>query len=284
MKSLVGIQVVDEVYNESSWNGSLDAPTKNALRDKFESLEIDIPTHVVSTIPATSPAGELYYETTTEKLYFTFDTNVFGQVYIAGSTVVETDDIQDEAVTYAKIQDVSATSRVLGRISSGAGIVEEVELKTVNGTSIFGSGNITVAGGDEGDGWLDAAPGSIEDGAGTLFLEGGTLDNFEASWPEIASAPPASGGITRTVVVTSGSATLGSTANTDYVYFVAGAHTMSLPAAAGNTNRYTVKNNHSADITVDTAGAETVEGVASLAIAPEDSLDFISDGTNWYIV
>ncbi len=94
----------------------------------------------------------------------------------------------------------------------------------------------------------------------------------------------AGGGITRIVTVTSGSATMGSTALTDYVYFVSGAHTMSLPAAAGNTNRYTVKNNHSVAITVDTVGAENVEGVASISIAAGDSTDLISDGTNWWVI
>lgn len=93
-----------------------------------------------------------------------------------------------------------------------------------------------------------------------------------------------SSGITRTVVVTSGSATMGSSASTDYAYFVAGAHTMSLPAASGNTNRYTVKNNHSANITIDTAGAETVEGAASISIAPQESVDLMSNGTNWFVI
>jgi hypothetical protein len=91
-------------------------------------------------------------------------------------------------------------------------------------------------------------------------------------------------GITRTVVVTSGATSMGSAASTDYVYFVAGAHTMSLPAAAGNTNRYTVKNNHTADITIDTAGAENIEGAASIVISPEDSVDIVSDGTNWWVI
>ncbi len=94
----------------------------------------------------------------------------------------------------------------------------------------------------------------------------------------------AGSGITRTVVVTSGSATMGSSASTDYVYFVVGAHTMSMPAASGNTNRYTIKNNHSAAITVDTVGAETIDGTASIQIAPEDSVDIISDGTNYFVV
>ncbi len=90
-------------------------------------------------------------------------------------------------------------------------------------------------------------------------------------------------GITRSIVVTSGSATMGSTASTDYIYQVAGAHTMSLPAASGNTNLYTVKNKHSANITIDTAGAETIEGAASISIAPDEAVDIYSDGTNWQV-
>ena len=39
---------------------------------------------------------------------------------------VETNTISDDAVTYAKMQNVSATDRLLGRDSSGAGIIEEI--------------------------------------------------------------------------------------------------------------------------------------------------------------
>jgi hypothetical protein len=57
-----------------------------------------------------------------------------------------------------------------------------------------------------------------------------------------------------------------------------------MPSASGNTNRYTIKNNHSAAITVDTAGAENIEGASSISIEPEDSVDVASDGTNWWII
>lgn len=90
-------------------------------------------------------------------------------------------------------------------------------------------------------------------------------------------------GITRTVVNTSGSATMGSSASTDYVYFVTGAHTLSLPTASGNTNRYSVKNLHSSAVTIDTAGAENIEGASSMSLQPNDAVDIISDGTNWYV-
>jgi hypothetical protein len=39
---------------------------------------------------------------------------------------IDTGDISDEAITYAKIQGVSASKRLLGRFSSGAGVVEEL--------------------------------------------------------------------------------------------------------------------------------------------------------------
>jgi hypothetical protein len=128
-----------------------------------------------------------------------------------------------------------------------------------------------------------------------LFIETVTADNaattllaIDTTTKEVFSRTvaslPGGSGISRSINLTSGSATMGSTASTDYVYFVTGAHTMSLPAAAGNTNRYTVKNNHSANITIDTAGAENVEGAASISIAPEESVDLLSDGTNWFVV
>lgn len=45
---------------------------------------------------------------------------------LAVKTTVATGDIDNDAVTYAKIQNVSATDKVLGRSSSGAGDVEEI--------------------------------------------------------------------------------------------------------------------------------------------------------------
>lgn len=56
--------------------------------------------------------------------------------------------IDDAAVSYAKIQDVSATSRLLGRKSAGAGDVEEISL---GGGLTFSSGNLTINDGDHGD-------------------------------------------------------------------------------------------------------------------------------------
>ena len=45
---------------------------------------------------------------------------------LPSGVAVATANINDDAVTYAKIQNVSATNRILGRDSSGAGVIEEI--------------------------------------------------------------------------------------------------------------------------------------------------------------
>ena len=46
---------------------------------------------------------------------------------VLGPTV-ETSEITDKAITYAKIQDISATDKLLGRSSANAGVTEEIAL------------------------------------------------------------------------------------------------------------------------------------------------------------
>lgn len=57
----------------------------------------------------------------------------FGQVVAAGiaSDAVITAKILDKNVTYAKIQDISATSRILGRKTAGSGVTEELTVSDV---------------------------------------------------------------------------------------------------------------------------------------------------------
>ena len=45
---------------------------------------------------------------------------------LADLDTVGTSEIDDDAVTYAKVQNVSATNRILGRDSAGAGVIEEI--------------------------------------------------------------------------------------------------------------------------------------------------------------
>ena len=68
-------------------------------------------------------------------------------------TSVGTSNITDDAVTYAKIQNVSATNRILGRDSSGAGSIEEItpaNLRTMinveDGADVTDATNVNAAG------------------------------------------------------------------------------------------------------------------------------------------
>jgi hypothetical protein len=91
------------------------------------------------------------------------------------------------------------------------------------------------------------------------------------------------GGITRSVNNISGNTTAGSSGATDYVYFCTSTLTLTMPTAVGNTNRYTVKC-IGGTLTIDGAGAETIEGTATIEVAIEDSVDLISNNTEWKIV
>ena len=114
---------------------------------------------------------------------------------------------------------------------------------------------------------------------GTYLKSNGTT-----SAPSFATPAGVGGGIVRSIIITSGNYTAGATSGTDYVYLIAGAHTGTLPTAVGNTNRYTFKNNHSAAVTLDGDGTETIDGTANIQIAPEDSVDLISDNSNWRVI
>lgn len=110
-----------------------------------------------------------------------------------------------------------------------------------------------------------------------------------ASWTTywdlfVEDGAPGGSGISQSIVVTSGSFTAGATANTNYIYLIAGAHPPTLPTAVGNTNLYTFKNNHSADITVATTSSQTIDGTTTITISPEDSVTVVSTNANWSII
>lgn len=88
-------------------------------------------------------------------------------------------------------------------------------------------------------------------------------------------------GIQRSIVVTSGDFTAAAEELVDYVYFIAGAHTPTLPSALGNENLYTFKNNHSAAVTIGTTGGQTINGAASYVLSAGMYVEIYSDNTNW---
>jgi len=120
-----------------------------------------------------------------------------------------------------------------------------------------------------------------------------TDDAYAAGWNGSTAVPTknavydkiealAGGGITRTIATISTPTTAGASAVTDYVFFITNT-TLTLPTAVSNTNKYTVKC-ISGTCVVDGAGVETIDGTANITIAVEDSVDLISNNTEFKVV
>lgn len=78
--------------------------------------------------------------------------------------------------------------------------------------------------------------------------------------------------------------TLASTANFTYIVLLGGGAAPTLPTAIGNNSRYLLKNIHSADRTITTTAAQTIEGMSSLVLSPGASVEVVSDSLNWRII
>lgn len=111
-----------------------------------------------------------------------------GDVTTSAGAVATT--IANDAVTYAKMQNISATSRVLGRITAGAGDTEELtgaNIRTISGLEAGGTGDIWVEkAGDTMTGGLTlktgsaAAPSLIIGTAGLFKSVIGGIDQITA--------------------------------------------------------------------------------------------------------
>ena len=113
----------------------------------------------------------------------------------------------------------------------------------------------------------------------TTFLRG---DNVWAT-PVVGAG---GSGITRSINSITAATTGAATANVDYVYLANGTFTFTLPSAVGNTDIYTIKNIGIGTITITTTAAQTIDtGAAPITITRQNSsLDFISNGANWFLI
>lgn len=60
------LEVLDEAYDATAWNGSLEVPTKNAVRDKIEAMNVSTGTYTptlsnITNVDASTLLGTLYY-------------------------------------------------------------------------------------------------------------------------------------------------------------------------------------------------------------------------------
>ena len=130
-----------------------------------------------------------------------------------------------------------------------------------------------------------------DDGAGTPKRLAAGTNGFvltsngpgtEPSWQAAGGAA----GITRSVNTTASPLTMGSAALTDYVYFVTGTTTVTLPTAVGNTNLYTVSRLDSTLVTtIATTGGQTIDGNATYQLLDQyETVTMVSTNSQWVIV
>ena len=143
---------------------------------KIPSLRFVVESAATGSPPGTPVDGQFWLDTTIHRLYVrengawvlasntgtvgTADTaggdltGTFSNLQIAANAV-GTAEIANSTVTYAKIQNVSATNKLLGRATAGAGVVEEIGLAA---DVAFSAGNLQVG----------AFTGDITKSAGSL--------------------------------------------------------------------------------------------------------------------
>lgn len=119
-----------------------------------------------------------------------------GDITVTSNGTVWT--IDNQAVTYAKIQNISATNRILGRSSSGAGSIEEITIgaglslsggtlaTTSSAGQVFTFSATAPASPNSGDEWFDSTSGILY----TRMNDGDSSQWVEASAPGVGSQGP----------------------------------------------------------------------------------------------
>lgn len=103
------------------------------------------------------------------------------------------------------------------------------------------------------------------------------------AWVAPTSGGGASG-LTPVSATISTATTASNTAGVYYVYFVAAVTTLTLPTAVSSANLYTVKNTSTGTVTVATTSSQTIDGSTTITLVPYQSVDILSDNTNWQLI
>lgn len=112
------ISVPDEAYDATAWNGSMEVPTKNAIRDKLEAIGVGFTTEDAQDAVGAMVDSTLVYTDATPLLTRAALT---GDVTASAGSNATT--IANNAVSLAKLATM-ATDSILGRATASTGNVE----------------------------------------------------------------------------------------------------------------------------------------------------------------
>lgn len=180
-----------------------------------------------------------------------------------------TSSFADKIITYAKIQDITATQRLLGRNTAGAGVTEEVTVsQLLDWMGAAARGQIPFRGSTL---WSLLSPGT----AGQALTTGGA-----GADPVYESTMFRAGSYEKATAYTVVAEDRGK------VFSCTSSWTMALTAAAtlGNGFAFAVDNAGAGTITIDPNGSETIDGSTTLAIGAGKSCIIVCNGTSFNMI
>jgi hypothetical protein len=231
-------------------NGKIDKVVGQGLsQESFTTAEKSKLGGVAAGATANADTDSLPESATPTNKWFTtarvLATVLSGLSLTTGSAVVDTDSV---LAGFGKLQRQinDLTTALSGKQAT---LVSGNNIKTINGESLVGPGNVTVTG-------------------------GGSFDRLST--------------LTASEVAVSSGATLTSTAfGRMHICSGASDYTLVLPTASGNAGKiigFRAARSAAAFITIDGSGSETVDGKSAFVIRAGEVLTLLSDGTNFEIL
>lgn len=229
-----GITLLGTTNKTFNWVDSTDSWTSSEHLDLATGKVLKIAgTEVLSATQYTGNAATATKWVTGRTVSLTGDVTYTSGSLDGSANVTGTATIANSAVTYAKIQNVTATNRILGRVSAGAGVVEELTpanvMTILNGSATAldadsgGTGQTSYAVGDILYASSTTALSKLAGVAtGNALISGGV--NTAPSWGKIGltthvsgTLPVANGGTGQTTVQAAINALAGATTSGQYL-------------------------------------------------------------------